>query len=1274
MRRLPAVFIALSLIPSALYGVSTRVQDFSSVNTSNLNQTQVRGQGTAARLELLFQFQTPSNIVNTPRYISPAKIAYDKAHNKVILFGGQGGASPSGTDILNATWSYDPEAPAEGWAQLLPSTVPAARAWHGMAACPSGEIVMFGGYSAPTHLDDTLIGSYNAGIFQWQQVNCSTYPAGRQEFSMTADTTTKVVLFGGRIDSSRLADTWIFDVAQATWTQSKAVGGPSAREGAAMAFNSVDGKFYLFGGNETGLPAGVKQDLWTYSVADDSWSAVNQGTPPPARENAGMYFDSRHSNIVLWGGFPYEENANIWNFDGLWYSGIPVSTPVARQNHGMAYMPTIDKVFIYGGDSAAGGKLDSSLYYVYRSTGEYTPGESYIDAFFDSPALKWLKLEMDDDRPTGTNVQAQVATSPNNTTYLFTGREGTADPNKKYDSIINGEIFDLSPSSCTGRYFKKILYLSATGNNKHTPSITNITHTYNYAPGAPALSTPLNGGATNYTHPRLTWNSAADHDSIGVFKDTITYHVQLDTVETFDSPMLISSAVIPATSYRVLASTVEHGAWYWRARANDGTVDGDWSNLNYFYVDTAAPGAITGFTASTGTVNGQIRLSWIVPADVAPAGLTNNYYSYIVRHASYPITSEDIFNASTTGQTLGTITSPVPGTRVSVFSSGLADGTTYYFGVKLADYAGNPTVLAATSPFACTNSSPTVSIGVPVSSTETWTGNSLISWTASDPDPGDSLRFSIYASNNSGASYTILVASGLANGTTEYLWNTLRTVIGDQYSLKVTAIDARGLSDSATSQIFTVTNSSYPPVVTITAPADAIVASGVITLTWNVSDPNVSDTHTYDIYISSDSGTSFNWHFNVFQTSYQLDTRLYPNGPNYQILARATDPGGLSGQDTVSFKIDNSNLAPREFSLLSPLNNSARSPLSLDFSWENNGDPNPEDALTYTLYFSTNPLFHNPIMISGITSNSYTLNPSALQVETAYYWKVVARDPLGLLKECRQSFWALILSRTKADSADGRIRLEISSGLPENGYIKIERYNTAGDRAIQAADADTIADRHIKTIGDNTYIIAICDASGNVLQTPSKARAEAAPGKTIDIAAVISYNDADGDGYFDGTTVPAENLRAAMLNETARRWELVAAAPLLSKTDKTLTMRLAGTGIITLAGALAPASKISSLVNFPNPFKAGTEVTRIKYVLTEDTEVTASVYSLLGNLVSKKSFARGSEGGKGQATGLSNEISWDGKNDNGELVANGMYILEIRADSEKQIRKIGVIK
>jgi flagellar hook assembly protein FlgD len=105
---------------------------------------------------------------------------------------------------------------------------------------------------------------------------------------------------------------------------------------------------------------------------------------------------------------------------------------------------------------------------------------------------------------------------------------------------------------------------------------------------------------------------------------------------------------------------------------------------------------------------------------------------------------------------------------------------------------------------------------------------------------------------------------------------------------------------------------------------------------------------------------------------------------------------------------------------------------------------------------------------------------------------------------------------------------------------------------------------------------------------------------------------------------------------------------------------------------------LSSLTNFPNPFAAGTENTRIQYVLTQDSDVTVHIYNFLGELVNTLRYSRGATGGQGSPSGWLNEITWDGKNEAGVVVANGMYLASIEADSgsssAKKIRRVGVLK
>ncbi|MBL0059456.1 MAG: hypothetical protein IPP35_10180 [Elusimicrobia bacterium] len=104
----------------------------------------------------------------------------------------------------------------------------------------------------------------------------------------------------------------------------------------------------------------------------------------------------------------------------------------------------------------------------------------------------------------------------------------------------------------------------------------------------------------------------------------------------------------------------------------------------------------------------------------------------------------------------------------------------------------------------------------------------------------------------------------------------------------------------------------------------------------------------------------------------------------------------------------------------------------------------------------------------------------------------------------------------------------------------------------------------------------------------------------------------------------------------------------------------------------APTTPDQGLLNYPNPFRAGRDLTYLEYNLPGDSGVRLTIYDLMGQKVREQSFSQGEAGGQ---TGL-NRISWDGRNDDGVAVGNGGYVavLESAIDGSTFKRKIAVIK
>ena len=81
--------------------------------------------------------------------------------------------------------------------------------------------------------------------------------------------------------------------------------------------------------------------------------------------------------------------------------------------------------------------------------------------------------------------------------------------------------------------------------------------------------------------------------------------------------------------------------------------------------------------------------------------------------------------------------------------------------------------------------------------------------------------------------------------------------------------------------------------------------------------------------------------------------------------------------------------------------------------------------------------------------------------------------------------------------------------------------------------------------------------------------------------------------------------------------------------------------------------------NYPNPFSSSTS---IPYELKTHSEVQVTVYDVLGQVV--RGLVAGTQ------PGGTHEVLWDGRNNMGRKVANGIYLFSLRAGGKSQTRKM----
>lgn len=93
-----------------------------------------------------------------------------------------------------------------------------------------------------------------------------------------------------------------------------------------------------------------------------------------------------------------------------------------------------------------------------------------------------------------------------------------------------------------------------------------------------------------------------------------------------------------------------------------------------------------------------------------------------------------------------------------------------------------------------------------------------------------------------------------------------------------------------------------------------------------------------------------------------------------------------------------------------------------------------------------------------------------------------------------------------------------------------------------------------------------------------------------------------------------------------------------------------------------------SAYNFPNPFKPETEVTNIRYYLPEAATVTLKIYNVANELI------RILIDGREKPAGEHLDTFWDGRDQSGKMMPNGVYFATLQAGVYRKVIKIVIAR
>ena len=240
--------------------------------------------------------------ITRPILQSTSAAIYDPVRDRLVEFGGVSGFPVSLTRALSLSGP-------PSWTDLAAAgTPPPARQGHVAIYDPARDrVVVFGGFggAAPPEFSDTWALQFSPTP-QWTQLPSGSSIGGLIGSAAVYDAPRdRMLLFGGSGGGSLHNEVWSYDFAAgAGWALVTTAGTPpSLRAGHAMVFDAARDRVLVLGGATGGGPGSV--DVFALSLSGTpTWTEVAAaGTPPSARVGVRGVYDPGNDRVLLFGGY-----------------------------------------------------------------------------------------------------------------------------------------------------------------------------------------------------------------------------------------------------------------------------------------------------------------------------------------------------------------------------------------------------------------------------------------------------------------------------------------------------------------------------------------------------------------------------------------------------------------------------------------------------------------------------------------------------------------------------------------------------------------------------------------------------------------------------------------------------------------------------------------------------------------------------------------------------------------------------------------------------------